>query len=303
MGDIYISAQELKQLNPQFIPKLAGALSSSDFWYYTRLTTADQILDSSTFWVNPISSMNDLDEMDFHYLEKDKIFALCFCNSDSEKIPMWYLYSGIAGKGAALGFTPGCMLTFLRSLEEVEGEKEDNTRITLKINRDLHLQFGWVYYKDQHNESRIMHKNRWYKIDNIAEFKKDNYNLKNYPWEYEREFRLVFINQTDMDYKKLIVKIPESMKSRIKLRLAPELSKKELIKSKELKYISSDMGPIPIQSELKIKMDLLRRNKNCLPEYLPEYLLEEFTEPKPAIQPETLCEIIKKSSKCPKSTL
>ena len=303
MGDVSISAQELKEQNPQFIPKLAGDLSRSDFWYYTRLTTADQILDGNSFWVNRISNMNDLDEMDLHYQEKDKIFALCFCNSNTEKIPMWYLYSGITGKGAALGLTPGCMHNFLRSLEEVEGIKEDDTKETLKINRDIYLQFGRVYYQDQHDHKRIMYKGKWYELSNPADFENNNYFIKKYPWEYEMEFRLVFINRTNIAYKRLIVNIPESMKSRIKLRLAPELSIKELFKIKGLNYINNNMSPVPIQSELKIQMDLLRRNKNSLPEYLPEYLKEEFTESNPAIQPETLCQLIQDTSKCPKSIL
>ena len=49
--------------------------------------------------------MNDLREADLHGAEKEDIFVQCFCNSDTEKIPMWYLYGGIVGRGASIGFT------------------------------------------------------------------------------------------------------------------------------------------------------------------------------------------------------
>lgn len=298
-NSIMISAKKLKDKNPDRIPDLARNLSDKSFWYYTRLKTADQILDGSAFWVSNITDMNDLDELNLHDQEKEKIYALCFCNSDSEKIPMWYLYSGIAGKGVALGLTPGSMLTFLRSLEEVEGvKKDDDTKTTLKIGRDIELRFGWVYYQKQAEHKQVYYKNKWYELSNTSGFTNGNYFIKNYPWEYEKEFRIIFINHTNTIYKRLIVKIPELVYGKIKLRLAPELEIGELKKNKTLKRINKKPELILIQSKLKIKMNLFSRNK----ESLPEYLKEEFVKTNPDITPEMMCKLIKDVSQCPKST-
>ena len=63
--------------------------------------------------------MNDLHEVELHNDEKDNIFVQCFCNSPNEKIPMWYLYGGITGKGASIGFTPGVMQAYIKSINHV----------------------------------------------------------------------------------------------------------------------------------------------------------------------------------------
>ncbi len=298
MDNIDISARELKAKNDNIIPAVARELSKKSFWYYTRLTTADQILDGRSFWVGSISAMNDLDELELHKREKDNIFALCFCNSESEKIPMWYLYSGIAGKGAALGLTPGTMLAFLRSLVEVEGVKEDDNRDTLKIGDEIELRFGWVYYRKQAEHNHILFNNKWYELRDVSAFEKDNYFIKNYPWEYEKEFRLIFINHTGTTYKRLVVTIPESVRDKIKLRLAPELKFSDLRKNKNLKYIRKMPESALVYSKLKIRMNLFSRNK----ESLTEYLSEEFTKKDPDVTPEELCQLIEDASRCKKAT-
>ena len=299
MDNKHISANELKNMNPCVIPERAQGIFNKSFWYYTRLSTADLILDGKTFWVSNICDMNDLDELELHKREKEKIYALCFCNSESEKIPMWYLYSGIAGKGAALGLTPGSMLTFLRSLDEVTGVKEDGTRDEhLRIGKDIELHFGWVYYQKQQEPNHILYRNKWYGVSDISSFKKGNYFIKNYPWEYEKEFRLVFINRTKTTYKRLIVSIPDKLDNKIKLRLAPELKTSELKKNKQLKYFSKIPETELMLSKLKIQMNLFNRNK----ESFAEYLNEEFAKKRPDITSEMLCKLIQDASQCPQLT-
>ena len=296
--DNIITTNELLNLNPRYIPKMAKNLSKSSFWYYTRLNTADKILDSNSFWVSNIGDMNDLDELELHQQDKGNIYALCFCNSNTEKIPMWYLYSGIAGKGAALGFTPKRMLTFLRSVEKIQGVIGDDETEDLIIGRDVQLRFGWIYYRQQSDPNRVFYKNKWYMLSDSADFVEDNYFLKNYPWEYEREFRLLFINMTNTKYKHLIIPIEKQLCEELQLRLAPEMKSSELKSHKELKCIGKNSRSVPEHSKLKIKMDLFRRNKESLPEYLLEYLSEELSKDNPGIKPEALCQLIQKAAKC-----
>ncbi len=67
--------------------------------------------------------MNDQEEANRHLKDQERVFALCFCNSNTEKIPLWYLYSGLSGKGAALGFTAAKMMKWLESIQTVYGVK------------------------------------------------------------------------------------------------------------------------------------------------------------------------------------
>lgn len=296
MNEIKTSTQDLLDRNKSVIPSQAKELGRYDFWYYTRLSTADKVLDSRSFWVSNLSDMNDLEELELHKRKKEKIFALCFCNSNTEKIPMWYLYSGIAGKGASLGLTPGSMTSFLKSLTSVYGETPDGERIPLSINADVDLRFGWVYYRTPKEPNRILYRNSWYTVDNAENFAAGNYFLKAYPWEYEKEFRLVFINQTGTHFKRLIVPIPETLCENLKLRLAPELTESGLRKVRGLKQIGKREKPILMYSELKIKMNLFHRNLSNFP----DYLREEFSKQKPDLKPEELCQLIQEVSRCEK---
>lgn len=297
MKEIPITPKALLDLNPIVIPDLARDLSSKSFWHYTNLLTVDLILDGCSFWVSPISTMNDLDELALHTPKKDKIHSLCFCNSETEKIPLWYLYSGISGKGAALGLTPGSMLAFLRSLKTVEGLNDDGKRDSLSIGSDIQLRIGWVYYQKQHETNHVFYKNKWYELDDVHSFQKDNYFIKNYPWEYEKEFRIIFINHTKNAYKRLIVPFSKELRDKIKIRLAPELTLSELSTVKNLKYISGAINSKLSESDLKIKMNLFSRNRTSLS----AYLSEEFAKPNPEIDPNTICKLIQDASCCVKS--
>ena len=294
MNDIAISSQELREKNRSALPASARELGRYDFWYYTRLSTADKILDSRSFWVSNLCDMNDLDELELHKREREKLFALCFCNSNTEKIPMWYLYSGIAGTGASLGLAPGAMLAFLKSLTTVTGQTPDGGESRLAVGSDVELRFGWVFYRKQKEPGQILYRNKWYTIDDVNAFTDGNYFLKAYPWEYEKEFRLVFINKTKTTFKRLLVPIPVTLCETMKLRLAPELNAAGLKKVKGLKHIGKDAKPTLLFSELRIKMNLFHRNHSSLP----DYLREEFSRRKPDVQPEALCQLIRDAACC-----
>lgn len=294
MSDTLITAQELRDKNPSGLPELTQNLSKSSFWYYTRLSTADTVLNQASFRVSNLKDMNDLDEVQLHADNQDNLFALCFCNSNTEKIPMWYLYSGIAGNGAALGFTPLRMSMFIRSIRTVKGVIGKEPVADLAIGSDVELQYGWVYYRKESKPEEVLYQNKWYVIDDSQLFEKDNYFLKAYPWEYEREFRIIFINQTNAKYDALFVDIPEEILKNIKVKLAPELSKDKFLQIKNLSCIGKDSRFEPQYSKLSIKMNLFHRNRKSLP----DYLKTEFSKDAPDITPSELCELIHSAGKC-----
>lgn len=294
MNDTYISAQELREKNPRILPEQAASFSKSSFWYYTRLSTADKILNSHFFRVSNLSGMNDVDEMQLHEEEQEHVFVLCFCNSNTEKIPMWYLYSGIAGNGAALGLTPSRMISFIQSIRTVRAVHGNEAPVELEAGTDFELQYGWVYYQKKGSHGEVLYRNKWYAVSDSRLFEKGNFFLKAYPWEYEKEFRIIFINRTDCKYDALFVDIPEEICTAIKVKLAPELNEKKFIQIKGLNRIGIDPQYMPQYSNLSINMNLFHRNRKSFP----DYLRTEFSKESPDIEPAELCKMICDAEKC-----
>lgn len=294
MNDTPISAQELREKNPVILPEQAASFSKASFWYYTRLSTADKILNSSSFRVSNLKEMNDLDEVQLHVEDQECVFALCFCNSNTEKIPMWYLYSGIAGNGAALGLTPSKMMSFIRSIKTVRGVIGNAPPVHLTVGHEVELQYGWVFYRKKDSQGEVLYRNKWYAVDDSQRFEKDNFFLKAYPWEYEKEFRIVLVNRTETKYDALFVNIPEEIRAGIKVKLAPELNKEKFRQVKDIKCIGKDPRYEPQYSNLSINMNLFHRNRKSLP----DYLRTEFSKDSPDIEPAELCEMIRIAEKC-----
>lgn len=249
--------------------------SSSDFWHYTNVNAVSSILNSNSFYVSSFANMNDKLEQELHKEDKDKVHALCFCNSKTEKIPMWYLYAGLSGKGAAIGFTPATMLEFMKSINKV---KVLGTGVELIKDIDFELRFGWVFYRDN---CRVNYKRKWFELQNKDKifFEKNNYFIKEYPWEYEKEFRLVFVNKTDIPAEKLIVEFPKEIINKIKIKMAPEVERERLEKiiynlEGFKKYFTEKL----LYSNLKIQMSLYKNNFEDIQEYLIQTIKNEPTK-------------------------
>ncbi len=276
MDNILISSDEIKEYNNIDLDIKAKQFSSSGFWYYTSADTAEKILNSHSFYVSCYNKMNDLNEIRLHESEKDIVHALCFVNSGNEKIPMWYLYGGITGEGISIGFTPSMMLSFIRSIKSVftvndDPNNKDKTQ-ELVVGKDVEFQYGWVFYrkptKSVVNYSEVFYKNKWYTVKDRVNFEKDNYFIKDYGWNYEKEFRLVFINRTGTPHERLKVEFDESLLKKIRIRTAPEMTEEKLngflTTEGALKWSKAQIIP----SDLGINMDLLKKNKDSIIEYI-----------------------------------
>ena len=305
-----ISAAVLREMNkPDLDVANARDFSNYTFWQYTSVDSIGKILSGNCFWLNNIAAMNDLHETELHEKDKQDIFVQCFCNSDSEKIPLWYLYGGIAGKGASFGFTPRVMLDYIRSIRHVTELVYDPDKGTyvegeqFEVGSDFELQVGWVFYADYElpvkpwakdsKVVRVNYFNRFVNVEDAEQFFDGNYFVKDYPWEYEKEFRLVFINMTGKQIDKIKIDIPQTIRERrnrkLKIKLAPEISNSvdtvsglsefERREGELARMVAKNGYQVSVaRSRLRINMDLLGRSKNDVNEYIgrnPEYLMEE----------------------------
>ena len=201
--------------------------------------------------------MNDVDEAELHSQNKEFVHCFCLCNSDTEKIPMWYLYAGITGQGVSLGFSPSVMLELISSIQTIT--TPDKT-IILQKGVDFDLDYGWVFYRKKEAPSQVMLKRKWYSLIDPHNFEDNNFFIKSYPWEYEKEFRIVIHNKTGQKYDRLVLNISDIYK-KIKLKLAPELSNEQfadLIPS--LPGFFNFLIQAPQKSKLSINMNLCKRN-------------------------------------------
>ena len=249
------------------LPKKVSEFSDYSFRYYTTQKTLKNVLsrEGAYFFVSNYSVMNDQDEAKLHENEKDRIHSLCFSNTDNESIPMWYLYSGLLGKGACLRFTPSLMMDFIKTIDIIHPVREDysvNTDIELKNGIDFEIKFGWVFYFDKGQD--LFYRNKWYRIeDSIDAFFSQNYFLKKYPWYYEREFRIVIINKSDSIHNKFAVPIKDNIISskNLSIILAPESQETD-----ETFWL--ERGFNTKKSDMNISMSLLARNREEIYSYI-----------------------------------
>lgn len=267
MDNIIISSNDLITQNRCSPLVKAKDFSSVNFWYYTRLSTANKILENKYVYISNLSEMNDLDEAKLHNNTSKFVHCFCFCNSNSEKIPMWYLYSGISGMGASLGFTPATMIKLINSIETVS---TPDGAVTLHKGKDFDLDFGWIFYRKVDQKDRVFYRNKWYSLKDPINFESNNYFIKSYPWEYEREFRIVIQNKTDTPYDRFVINLAP-VYEQIKLKLAPEITEETFIKLQpQLHGINKFLSkkPLPLHSNLLINMNLFKRNFKGFLEYI-----------------------------------
>lgn len=265
MNTIAISSNDLIVKNCPSLPSKAKDFSTINFWYYTSLSTANKILDNKCVYISNLSKMNDIDEATLHNDEKRFVHCFCLCNSSSERIPMWYLYSGISGKGAALGLTPATMIKLINSIETVS---TTDGSVTLYKGKDFDLDFGWIFYRKADQTDKIFYRNRWYSLNDPSSFEFNNYFIKSYPWEYEREFRIVIHNKTGISYDRLVINLAP-VYEQIRLKLAPEITD-ELFSNllPQLHGINKFLSKKTLHSDLSINMNLFQRNFDGFLEYI-----------------------------------
>ena len=253
------------------------------FYHYTKSENLVKIFTPDEkgnrfFYISNLEKMNDVEENELHEENANKIHSFCTCCTSTEKIPLWYLYSGVCGNGARIGFPPLRMLWFLKSIKIVYPVINNKTdyKKPLFLDKDFEMECGWVCYFMRGNK-KFLYRNNLYSVRDFSiETKKSNFFIKEYPWEYEREFRIVIKNKTEEVYDKLALHIPEKIISMLDVTSAPEQVFEENLKTE---LISLGINATKIKaSNLKIKMNILQNNKKEIIEHIDEWFDEECYE-------------------------
>lgn len=236
----------------------------SRYWHYTNISALKSILTQKKIWLSDLGKSNDLFEKD---RSKNKhIYSVSFCNVNAERIPMWIIYSGL-DKGGAIGFLPSSIKEILGNVS-IFGIKDNRNEdaVPLRLDKDIKVSFNWVLYKSNNNK-KIVYRNEGHSIkrEEMKEIENLSF-LKQYPWEYEHEFRIIVkvIGKTKK-YKRLELDISKAKD--IQLKLGPCFPKKEkdLICKEVLK--NKMVGKI-VSSGLGVDIDLFSKNRESFLMYL-----------------------------------
>lgn len=70
--------------------------------HYTSLDAINNIMKDRQFWLCDVRGLND--KKDIKQFDNEVCFSLCFSTGVNENLSLWYLYSGIDGKGGSISF-------------------------------------------------------------------------------------------------------------------------------------------------------------------------------------------------------
>ena len=236
--------------------------------HYTSIANAREIISGGAFYLNKLSKMNDQSEAEMHGTEAENVYATSFCHSESKSIPLFYLYSGIDGKGCRLEFT-------LAKMKQIVSGRVFPVNKKLKIlkneiDKNLYdIQIGWIHYVARDGAEFYKGK-KLHRFNDIKEayqqLKSENeeYLIKRPYWRYEDEFRICVRFKSKIQYDRIALKFDmNEIEKGISMECGPELSESEL---EEIKKEFADYGIRRVSrfNDIKIQMGLVEKNKTLL---------------------------------------
>ncbi|MCM1054755.1 MAG: hypothetical protein NC394_04445 [Bacteroides sp.] len=212
------------------------------YYHYTSLDAINNIIGNKEFWISPVTNFNDIIDQK-QYKDKERYFySLCFSTGKSENLPLWYLYSGLEGKGGRIKLTKTNVKSLIEDSEYELCEKLDksnNKGLTLPLKKDKNmiLQFKDIlYFREEENEIRIKYNTMTNYNLSSNEFKKlqnnHKYFIKGLIWFYEKETRLLveligdakeFVNKNSDKEFIIKLKFDENILKSLKINLAPQI--------------------------------------------------------------------------------
>lgn len=264
----------------------------SGYYHYTTLQSIDNILGSKAFWLSSVQGFNDKKEIEFFGENANKYFSLCFSTGVNENLALWYLYSGVEGKGGRIKLTRTriqklienskyYLATDKRDLDEPIELFEPFKPFELTEKRYEYKFKDVIYFKDGEKRVDLKYNTMTnYNIskDEFEKYKDENLGFYKYLiWYYEKETRLLVKLKGDAEnYVKkhpltgnehYIVKMSfgdlnDVIKS-LKIDLGPEFD--DIEKIKEYKNIynflmnTSNVSKSDYSGQIKMNL----KNKDC----------------------------------------
>lgn len=221
------------------------------YFHYTNLDAVNEILKNKGFWLSNVGGFNDTVDTEQFGAGPQPFFALCFSTGIHENLPLWYLYSGVDGRGARIQFTPVGIRDLLRdgsfSLCRIR-EHQAEQIMPLERGETMDLSFQDVIYA-QPSDKEGMYALKYNTMTNYRltaeEFEayrsKHVGFCKGLIWFYEKETRLLVrvkgaaeaewrqrIQATPQENLRVVFSFDESLYKRIKITLAPNISREEI---------------------------------------------------------------------------
>lgn len=205
------------------------------YFHYTTMNKLNNILSNEEIWVSQTISFNDKKE-----LNKDSHnFAFCLSTGVNENLSLWYLYSGIDGKGCRIKFTQKQLELLYKSSKFFLCEKEEageNRELVEGENLSIYLK-DVLYYREKEDIVDLKYNNSVnynFPLREFVEFKKANSVVfKDIVWYYEKETRIEFVvsDKIPLDEDKnyvIKIKLQQDLLKKLTLQFAPEIDKTNL---------------------------------------------------------------------------
>lgn len=231
--------------NDDLISYLSGRqYCHGTYCHYTSLYVINEILGGKCLRLSSVEFFND--KKDKENFEPLKLYySLCFSTGVNENLPLWYMYSGMYGKGGRLNFTKHQIILLLKnaqySLYEIDEKKKPIKKISdLKKDKTILVEFkDVVYYLKRNGYYDLKYNTMTNHKMPASEFEKyiESHRTfaKSIIWYYEKESRIVAklcgeaIELID-DNKKYCINmtISENVLKNLKINLAPEIEGEKL---------------------------------------------------------------------------
>ena len=189
-----------------YLEKCMQDNSSRRFYYYTKIKTAENILKKGAFWLTDVNGFNDTKDTEQFGEDKDYSFSLCFSRRKKENLPMWYLYSGIDGKGCRIELTEKKLqklrengkYTLIRGISEGDDKYTILDSVPLEKGKTMDIKFKDILYEgklDRDGKCELKYSSK--RISEFSQTELEKYKKKNRGfvkgmiWNYEKETRLL----------------------------------------------------------------------------------------------------------------